>query len=99
MRQELDQGIARSTAHRLLAMLVYRGFADQDAAHRYIPGPALGMAPTGMSWTAEHRRRVHPHLQALGHELDETVNLMVRAGTQARFRATVQGAWGIGKAR
>ncbi|RWZ85083.1 IclR family transcriptional regulator [Glutamicibacter sp. HZAU] len=88
----LELGISRSTAHRLLAMLVYRGFADQDAAHRYIPGPALGVAPAGMSWTAELRRRVHPHLQALSDELDETVNLMVRAGTQVRFLATVQGS-------
>src|SRR5438445_335664 len=37
--QEL--GTARSTAHRLLAMLVYRDFAMQDEARNYLPGPAL----------------------------------------------------------
>src|SRR2546423_6794422 len=37
--QEL--GTARSTAHRLLAMLVYRDFAVQDEARNYLPGPAL----------------------------------------------------------
>lgn len=88
----MELGISRSTAHRLLAMLVYRGFAEQDAAHRYVPGPALGVAPAGMSWTAELRRRVLPHLQVLSDELDETVNLMVRAGTQVRFLATIQGS-------
>lgn len=84
--------VSRSTAHRLLAMLVYRGFAEQDASRRYIPGPALGAAPAGMSWTAELRRRVLPQLQQLSGQLDETVNLMVRAGTQVRFLATVQGS-------
>ncbi|MFD0533119.1 helix-turn-helix domain-containing protein [Actinomadura luteofluorescens] len=34
-----ELGTARSTAHRLLAMLVYRGFAVQDDNHTYLPGP------------------------------------------------------------
>ena len=35
-------GLERSTAHRLLAMLQYRGFVRQDAASRsYVPGPSL----------------------------------------------------------
>ena len=43
-----ELGIARSTAHRLLAMLVYRGFAVQDEKRTYHPGPAMGAArPTG----------------------------------------------------
>lgn len=88
----MELGVSRSTAHRLLAMLVYRGFAEQDAARRYIPGPALGVAPAGMSWTAELRRRVLPRLEELSAELDETVNLMIRAGTQVRFLVTVQGS-------
>lgn len=88
----VELGVSRSTAHRLLAMLVYRGFAGQDAAQRYVPGPALGVAPAGMSWTAELRRLVLPHMKELSSDLDETVNLMVRAGTQVRFLATVQGS-------
>jgi len=88
----VELGVSRSTAHRLLAMLVYRGFAGQDEAQRYVPGPALGVAPVGMSWTAELRRLVLPHLKVLSADLDETVNLMVRAGTHVRFLATVQGS-------
>lgn len=88
----VELGVSRSTAHRLLSMLVYRGFAAQDAAQRYIPGPALGVAPAGMSWTAELRKRVLPQMKILSAEIDETVNLMVRAGTQVRFLATVQGS-------
>ena len=41
--------VARSTAHRLLAMLVFHGFAEQDRRKMYVPGPALraisGSAP------------------------------------------------------
>ena len=33
-------GVARSTAHRLLAMLVYRDFAEQGPDRRYLAGPA-----------------------------------------------------------
>ncbi len=40
-----ELGIARSTAHRLLAMLVYRGFAVQDEKRIYHPGPAMGAGP------------------------------------------------------
>ena len=36
-----DLGIAPSTAHRLLAMLVYRDFARQDEHRCYVPGPGL----------------------------------------------------------
>ena len=34
-------GVARSTAHRLLAMLVYRDFAVQDEDRVYRAGPVL----------------------------------------------------------
>ncbi|MFJ3017547.1 helix-turn-helix domain-containing protein [Streptomyces collinus] len=34
-------GVARSTAHRILAMLVFEGFAEQDRHKVYRPGPAL----------------------------------------------------------
>ncbi|WCI07745.1 helix-turn-helix domain-containing protein [Arthrobacter sp. OVS8] len=39
--------MAPSTAHRLLAMLVYRGFAVQDENRRYVPGPAMGVGRPG----------------------------------------------------
>ncbi|HXD28483.1 MAG TPA: IclR family transcriptional regulator [Arthrobacter sp.] len=86
-----ELGVSRSTAHRLMAMLVYSGFAEQDASRHYVPGPSLGVAPAGVSWTAELRRRVQPHLDLLAGRLDEAVNLVVRAGTEVRFLATVEG--------
>lgn len=84
-------GVSVSTAHRLMAMLVYRGYAVQDASRRYVPGPALGLPPVGVPWTAELRHRSYPHLEMLAGRLGETANLMVRAGTEVRFLASVEG--------
>lgn len=82
-------GVARSTAHRLLAMLVYRDFAEQDLSRRYIAGPLL-RRPSATEPVAELRRIALPHLQALAARLDETTNLMVVIGDQVRFVATVE---------
>jgi IclR family acetate operon transcriptional repressor len=88
----LELGVAPSTAHRLLAMLVYRGFAVQDENRRYVPGPAMGVGPAGLGWTRLLRDLAQPHMELLSSRLDETVNLMVRVGTKVRFLSTVEGS-------
>jgi IclR family transcriptional regulator, acetate operon repressor len=85
-----ELGVAPSTAHRLLAMLVYRGFAVQDASRHYIPGPAMGEGPAGISWSRLLRDVATPHMEILAARLGETVNLMVRVGTKVRFLSTVE---------
>ncbi|WP_182909177.1 IclR family transcriptional regulator [Microbispora sp. H13382] len=82
--------IARSTAHRLLAMLVYRGFAQQNEDRRYDAGPAL--RPIGLNSTqvAELRAFAMPHLQTLRDTTGETVNLQVLSGLHVRFIACVE---------
>ena len=85
---ELD--IAPSTAHRLLAMLVYRGFAVQDEQRTYHPGPAMGAGPAERGWTREFTDRCRPHLEALAAVCGETVNLVIRTGTQCRFLMSVE---------
>src|SRR5918992_5999471 len=85
-----ELGTARSTAHRLLAMLVYRDFATQDEQHGYLPGPALSAPPVRDRPLQELRRALLPHLEALCERVGETVNLMVRVGTQTRFLASVE---------
>lgn len=82
-------GVARSTAHRLLAMLVYRDFAEQDEDRRYVAGPVL-RRPTTPEPAAELRRVALPHLQDLTARTDETTNLVVVVGDQARFVASVE---------
>lgn len=83
-------GIAPSTAHRLLSMLVYRGFAEQDESRTYLPGPAIGVPPVAADWTREFKNRAQPHLDLLLSRLDETVNLMIRVGTSVRFLLTLE---------
>jgi DNA-binding IclR family transcriptional regulator len=82
-------GVARSTAHRLLAMLVYREFAEQDADRRYSAGPMLRPA-TPDEPSARLRRLVLPHLRALTEQVGETTNLMVLEADRARFVVTVE---------
>ena len=82
-------GVARSTAHRLLAMLVYRDFAEQDADRRYVAGPVLRRPATPEPVSAL-RRVALPHLQALTALTGETTNLVVVLGDQVRFVATVE---------
>ncbi|TSI12451.1 IclR family transcriptional regulator [Brevibacterium aurantiacum] len=86
--QELQ--IAPSTAHRLMAMLIYRGFALQDDSRRYVAGPALGMQAIGAPWLHDLRRRAQEPMEVLSSQLDETVNLVVRVGVNIRFLNTVE---------
>ncbi|MFC7644982.1 helix-turn-helix domain-containing protein [Streptosporangium lutulentum] len=56
-------GVARSTAHRVLAMLVFHGFAIQDARRIYRPGPALRETE---ATRPDLVTVAHPHLRELG---------------------------------
>ena len=71
-------------------MLVYRGFAVQDEKRTYHPGPAMGAGPAERGWTREFTDRCRPHLEALAAMCGETVNLVIRTGTQVRFLASVE---------
>ncbi|MDL5155634.1 IclR family transcriptional regulator [Actinomycetospora termitidis] len=82
-------GVARSTAHRLLTMLVYRGFAEQDPDRRYRAGPVLRGARASEP-VAELRRIALPHLRALTETVAETTNAMVVDGEDVRFVASVE---------
>ena len=80
--KELDIGV--STVHRIVAMLVYHGFAVQDEARRYIAGPALG-APVLMSRDVDALLRLAaPVLDSLSQSIGSTVNLTLRVGPHSR---------------
>ncbi|MBM7090068.1 IclR family transcriptional regulator [Streptomyces sp. NPDC056956] len=83
-------GVARSTAHRLLAMLVYRDFAVQGEDRVYRAGPVLELAAHSQSFVSRLRAVALPHLQRVVDLLDETTNLIVRTGDTARFIASVE---------
>lgn len=82
-------GVARSTAHRLLAMLVYHDFAAQDADRRYVPGPVLAHGRAHSS-AARLRQLAQPHLEALVARCGETANLQILVGDHIRFVASVE---------
>ena len=85
-------GVASSTAHRILAMLQYRGFVRQDPATKeYRPGPAL----TRLAFTLFDRIDIQgtaaPVIRALGERLRETVHVGVLEGPTVRFIAAAEG--------
>ena len=59
-----ELGVARSTAHRVLGMLVYRGFAVQDPGSRaYRAGPVLVEVGMGALAQLDVRQRARPYLE------------------------------------
>lgn len=83
-------GVARSTAHRVLSMLVYRDFAVQDSDRVYCPGPVLELATHSQSRTSRLRAVSSPHLERLVEALDESVNVTIRTGDVVRFIASAE---------
>ncbi|HZO36079.1 MAG TPA: IclR family transcriptional regulator [Solirubrobacteraceae bacterium] len=86
-----DLGVARSTAHRLLATLRYRGFVSQDPLTKtYHAGPELLKIGVAMTGGMSQHQIVRPHLESLSKELDETVHLVLRHGQQVLFVDSVE---------
>jgi DNA-binding IclR family transcriptional regulator len=83
-------GVAPSTAHRVLAMLVYRDFAVQRPDRRYAAGPVLSLGAAAQSRTALLRAVAMPHLEALADRVRESANLMILAGEHVRFIGSVE---------
>ena len=83
-------GVSVSTAHRLLGMLVYRDFAEQLPDRRYAAGPVLRRGAVQQASVATLRDVALPHLRRLVDAVGETANVMVLAGSDVRFVATVE---------
>ena len=67
--------VASSTAHRLLAMLQYRGFVQQDATRAYEPGPVLRRLGTAGVQQADLAGVARPVLERLHAQLDGATTL------------------------
>lgn len=79
-------GVARSTAHRVLASLLQRGFVVQDAGKVYRPGAAFDrLAHPARIGLPELRAALHFHLEQLGRRVGETCHLAVLEGNGTRF--------------
>ncbi|GIG91994.1 IclR family transcriptional regulator [Plantactinospora endophytica] len=88
-----ELNVARSTAHRLLAMLVYRGFAAQNPTTRaYHPGPVLIEVGMGALSKLDVRRKARPYLERLVATTGETASLQILEGSHVRFVDSVESA-------
>ncbi|MFK0113256.1 IclR family transcriptional regulator [Streptomyces sp. NPDC091217] len=82
--------VSVSTAHRLLAMLVYRDFAQQAQDRRYTAGPMMRPALPPGAPLAMLRQVAAPHLRALTGRIRESANLMILVDTEVRIIASVE---------
>lgn len=81
-------GVAPSTAHRLLQMLVHHRFARQDSATKaYHPGETMERLANGRERAKQLAR---PILSALVEEFGETVHLSVLEGAKAVTIASLE---------
>lgn len=79
-------GVARSTAHRLLAMLQYHGFVRQDAETRaYVPGPTLLVTGLAAVRKLDIRQRARPALERLAELTGETIHMVMRQHADVLF--------------
>ncbi|SEG52801.1 IclR helix-turn-helix domain-containing protein [Actinacidiphila yanglinensis] len=83
-------GVAQSTGHRLLQMLVHRDFAMPDETRTYHAGPVLELAAHSLSRTALLRAAALPHMHTLVDAARESSNLALRNRATARFIASVE---------
>jgi DNA-binding IclR family transcriptional regulator len=84
-------GVARSTAHRLLAALRRSGFVLQDRPNgAYRPGPTLYRIGLAAVSRIDIRRVARPVLEQIRDETQETVSLAVLEGVTVRFLDCVE---------
>lgn len=83
--------VAPSTAHRLLGMLRYREFVDQDPVTKeYVPGRALADLATLTFRGTDFKVEAHRFLERLVAEFDETAHLTTLRGRDVLFLSVVE---------
>ncbi|KQV06438.1 IclR family transcriptional regulator [Leifsonia sp. Root112D2] len=80
-----ELGLSPSTVHRLMSMLVFRGFAAQDESRSYRPGPSIGVGAVSARYTKHLIHCARPHLERLRDEIEESSYLIALFGTSIRF--------------
>ena len=86
-----ELGVAKSTAHRLISMLRFRGFVEQASDRTYRAGSALAdLGGGGLGSTTALLGVARPHLARLTERVGESSNLMVRVGADVQFIDTVE---------
>ncbi len=84
-------GVARSTAHRMIQMLQYRGFVVQDEATRaYVAGPQLLRMAFAVVQNLDLRSVAMPVMEEIRGELNETVHLTELRGKDIYFLNSIE---------
>lgn len=84
-------GVASSTAHRLMGMLLYRGFVRKNPATRaYEPGQALSSIAFAIRRQVDVRTLVRPVLEQLFQQTGETVHFARLERTDAQFLDAIE---------
>ena len=85
-----ELGVARSTAHRLISMLRFRGFVEQTGDRAYRAGSAFADLGGGASSATALLGIARPHMARLTDKVGETSNLMIRVGADVQFIDSVE---------
>lgn len=84
-------GVASSTAHRLLGMLLYRGFVRQNPQTRaYEPGQALSSIAFAIRRYVDIGTLVRPAMERLFEATGETVHFAELEGSDAHFLEAIE---------
>lgn len=84
-------GVARSTAHRLLAMLQWHGLIQQDPRTKaYHAGPILVELGVSVLGQLDVRTQARPILEDLHQQFDETVHLVLPRGQDVLFLSAIE---------
>jgi DNA-binding IclR family transcriptional regulator len=73
-----ETGLHPSTCFRILASLQEHGFVERDGAGHYRLGVALLQLGSRVQGRLDIRREAQPIMTWLCHEIDESVNLIIR---------------------
>jgi DNA-binding IclR family transcriptional regulator len=84
-------GLTKTTAHRLAAALVERGYLSFVAREGYNLGPELLELGYHATQQINLPRVARPHLEALSDRTDDTVHLGVREGDRALYLDKISG--------
>jgi len=84
-------GVAPSTAHRLISMLQYHGFVEQDPRSKaYRAGAALAQIGLAVVRAMDVRAIARPVMERLSSDLGETVHLAVLDRNEVIFLDSVE---------
>jgi len=85
-----ELGVARSTAHRLISMLRFRGFVEQARDRTYRAGSAFADLGGGPNSATALLGIARPHLVRLTEQAEETSNLMILMGSDVQFIDSIE---------